>query len=200
VSILYFNLEVKSEMNPLASYACGMAARSTCTAAAAAPRWLSDDEQRAWIAVANLIVQLPGALDAQLQRDSGINLFEYMVLSRLSMTPDRTSRMSDLAEPTGGSLSRLSNVIKRLEQRGFVRREPDPGDGRYTNAILTEPGWEKVVAAAPGHVAAVRHLVLDPLGPAQIAALGEIGEQLRAHLRGECAGAAAHQIEDLPDC
>jgi hypothetical protein len=79
------------------------------------------------------------------------------------------------------------------------RREPDPGDGRYTNAILTEPGWKKVVAAAPGHVAAVRHLVLDPLGPAQIAALGEIGEQLRAHVRGECAG-AAHQIEDAPDC
>ena len=187
-------------MTSLASYACDMAARSTCTAAAAAPRWLSDDEQRAWIAVANLIVQLPGALDAQLQRESGINLFEYMVLSRLSMTPDRTSRMSDLAEPTGGSLSRLSNVIKRLEQRGFVRREPDPGDGRYTNAILTEPGWEKVVAAAPGHVAAVRHLVLDPLGPDQIAALGEIGEQLRTHVRGECAGAAARQIEDASDC
>ena len=199
MSILDFNLEVKSEVNPLASYACGMAARSTCTAAAAAPRWLSDDEQRAWIAVANLVVQLPGALDAQLQRESGINLFEYMVLSRLSMTPDRTSRMCDLAEPTGGSLSRLSNVIKRLEQRGFVRREPDPGDGRYTNAILTEPGWEKVVAAAPGHVAAVRHLVLDPLGPAQIAALGEIGEQLRTHVRGECAG-ASHQIEDASDC
>ena len=187
-------------MNLRASYACGMAARSARTAAAAAPRWLSDDEQQAWIAVANLILQLPGALDAQLQRESGINLFEYMVLSRLSMAPDRTSRMSELAEPTGGSLSRLSNVIKRLEQRGFVRREPDPGDGRYTNAILTEPGWEKVVAAAPGHVAAVRHLVLDPLGPAQIAALGEIGEQLRAHIRGECAGAAAHQIEDDSDC
>ena len=143
------------------------------------------------MAVAHLIVQLPGVLDAQLQRESGINLFEYMVLSRLSMAPGRTSRMSELAEPTGGSLSRLSNVIKRLEQRGFVRREPDPGDGRYTNAILTEPGWEKVVAAAPGHVAAVRHLVLDPLGPAQIAALAEIGEQLRTHVRGQCADAGA---------
>ena len=198
MSILYFKLEVKPGKALLAAYPCGMAARSTQTAAAAAPRWLSDDEQRAWITVAHLVLQLPGVLDAQLQRESGINLFEYMVLSRLSMAPDRTSRMSELAEPTGGSLSRLSNVIKRLEQRGFVRREPDPGDGRYTNAILTEPGWEKVVAAAPGHVAAVRHLVLDPLGPAQIAALGEIAEQLRTHVRGECA--AAHQIEDAPDC
>ena len=198
MSILDFNLEVKREMNPLASYACGMAARSTCTAAAAAPRWLSDHEQRAWIAVANLIVQLPGALDAQLQRESGINLFEYMVLSRLSMTPDRTSRMSDLAEPTGGSLSRLSNVIKRLEQRAFVRREPDPGDGRYTNAILTEPGWEKVVAAAPATWRPSGTWYSTRSAP-PIAALGEIGEQLRTHVRGECAG-ASHQIEDASDC
>jgi DNA-binding MarR family transcriptional regulator len=102
------------------------------------------------------------------------------------MAPGRTLRMSELAELTGGSLSRLSNVVKRLEQRKFVRREPDPSDGRYTNAILTDPGWKKVVAAAPGHVAAVRHLVIDPLGPDQIAALSEIGEHLRSHVRGEC--------------
>ena len=171
MSILYFKLEVKPEVKP-AGLVCLRYGRSLPqTAAAAAPRWLSDDEQQAWIAVAHLILQLPGALDAQLQRDSGINLFEYMVLSRLSMAPDRTSRMSELAEESSGSLSRLSNVIKRLEQRGLVRREPDPGDGRYTNAILTEPGWEKVVAAAPGHVAAVRHLVLDPLDPAQATTL-----------------------------
>lgn len=181
-----------------------MATRSIRKAATAAPRWLSDEEQQAWIAVAHLVLQLPGALDTQVQRDSGINLFEYLVLSRLSMAPDRTLRMSELSELAGGSPSRLSNVIKRLEQRGFVRREPDPGDGRYTNAILTQPGWGKVVAAAPGHVAAVRHLVLDPLVPTQITALGEIGELLRTHLRnylrGECGSAAAHQIEDGTEC
>ena len=120
-----------------------MAARSTRTAAAAAPRWLSDNEQQAWIAVAHLVLQLPGALDTQLQRDSGINLFEYLVLSRLSMAPERTLRMSELAELVGGSLSRLSNVVRRLEQRGFVRREPDPANRRYTNAILTEPGGRR---------------------------------------------------------
>jgi DNA-binding MarR family transcriptional regulator len=174
-----------------------MAARSSRKAAIDAPRWLSEEEQRAWVAVAHLVMQLPGALDTQVQRDSGINLFEYLVLSRLSMADDRTLRMSELSELAGGSLSRLSNVIKRLEQRGFVRREPDPDDGRYTNAILTTSGWEKVVAAAPGHVAAVRHLVVDPLEPAQISALGDIGEQLRTHLRdylrGGCDSTASHQ-------
>jgi DNA-binding MarR family transcriptional regulator len=160
-----------------------MPARPTRTAAATAPRWLSDTEQQAWIAVAHLVLQLPGALDTQLQRDSGINLFEYLVLSRLSMAPDRTLRMSELSELVGGSLSRLSNVVRRLEQRGFVRREPDPDNGRYTNAILTESGWTKVVAAAPGHVAAVRHLVFDPLDASQITALGRVGEQLLAQLQ-----------------
>jgi DNA-binding MarR family transcriptional regulator len=120
------------------------------------------------------------------------------------MADDRTLRMSELSELAGGSLSRLSNVIKRLEQRGFVQREPDSDDGRYTNAILTSSGWEKVVAAAPGHVAAVRHLVVDPLGPTQITALGQIGERLRTHLRnylrGECTSAAAHHIEDATEC
>jgi len=164
---------------------------------AAAPQWLSQAEQQAWIAVAHLILQLPGALDAQLQRDSGISLFEYLTLSRLSMEPRQTLRMSELAELTGGSLSRLSNVIKRLEQRKFVRRESDPDDGRYTNAILTASGWKKVVAAAPGHAAAVRHLVIDPLEPEQITALSEIGDHLRRHVRGAC-DAAAGRRDDYP--
>lgn len=166
-----------------------MSARAARSDEAAAPRWLSEEEQRAWMAVAHLVLQLPGALDSQLQRDSGLNLFEYLVLSRLSMAPDRRLRMGELAEMSGGSQSRLSNVVKRLEHRGFARREPDPADGRYTNAVLTEEGWATVVDAAPGHVDAVRHLVLDPLAADQIRALSEIGEQLRAHVRGECAGA-----------
>lgn len=159
-----------------------------------APRWLSEEEQRAWVAVAHLVVQLPGVLDTQLQRDSGLRLFEYLALSRLSMAPGRRLRMSELAELTGGSLSRLSNVVKRLEQRGFVQREPDPDNGRYTNAILTEPGWEKVVAAAPGHVAAVRDLVIDPLDPSQLSALAEIGEELRARLRRGCDEGVREEI------
>ena len=172
-------------IRPRTSYPHGMAVR-TIRPAPVAPRWLSEEEQRAWIAVAHLVVQLPGVLDSQLQRDSDLKLFEYLALSRLSMAPDRTLRMSELAVLTGGSLSRLSNVIKRLEQRGFVRREPDPDNGRYTNAILTEPGWDKVVAAAPGHVAAVRQLVIDPLDPGQLSALAEIGEELRARLSAGC--------------
>ena len=127
------------------------------------PRWLDAEEQRTWIALASLVLRLPGALDAQLQRDAGLSHFEYLVLSGLSMAPGRTMRMSELAVVAEGSLSRLSQVVGRLEKRDLVRRTPDPADGRYTLAILTDPGWHKVVEAAPGHVEAVRGFVFDPL-------------------------------------
>src|SRR5215472_7171464 len=112
----------------------------------AGPRWLGADEQAAWRQVAALLFRLPGALDVQLQRDAGISHFEYMVLSSLSEAPGRTLRMSDLAANASGSLSRLSHVVSRLEKRGWVRREPCPGDGRYVNAVLTDEGMAKVVA------------------------------------------------------
>jgi len=105
------------------------------------PTWLTEQEHNAWLGVATIALQLPAVLDAQLQRDAGIGFYEYSVLSWLSMSPERTLRMSQLAELTRGSLSRLSNVVKRLEQREFVRRAPDPTNGRYTNAFLTDAGW-----------------------------------------------------------
>lgn len=82
--------------------------------------------------------------------------------------------MSVLAAHADGSLPRLSQVIARLERRGLVRRIPDPDDGRYTLAVLTDAGWDAVVAAAPGHVEAVRNLVLDPLTKSKTRQLRDI--------------------------
>ena len=123
-------------------------------------------------------MRLPAALDTQLQRDSGLTHFEYLVLMGLSEVPDRTRRMSELAGFVSGSLSRLSHVVSRLERRGWVRREPCPEDGRSTNAILTEAGWDTLVAAAPGHVAEVRRLVIDDLTETQLRHLRDIGRQV----------------------
>src|SRR6266568_104250 len=145
------------------------------------PRWLDVEEQHAWLAFVSTLVRLPAALDAQMQRDAGISHYEYFVLAGLSMAAGRTLRMSDLAEFTEGSLARLSNVVARLEKRGWVRRTPDPADGRCTLAILTEQGWAKVAESAPGHVEQVRRLVFDPLTRAQQRQLRQIsGRVLRA--------------------
>ena len=142
------------------------------------PRWLDGDEQRTWMALVSTLVRLPSALDAQLQRDAGISHFEYQVMAGLSMSPERTLRMSELAAFADGSLSRLSQVVGRLEKRGWVRRGPDPADGRYTLAVLTGDGWDKVVATAPGHVEAVRRFVFDPLTKAQQRHLRDIGRRI----------------------
>jgi DNA-binding MarR family transcriptional regulator len=148
------------------------------------PPWLSDEEQQTWLQVATIALQLPGLLHAQLQRDADLGLFDYMVLSWLSMSPGRKMRMGELARLARGSMSRLSNVVKRLEQREFVERTPDPSDGRYTIARLTDTGWERVVSAAPGHVRAVRRLVLDPLTAEQVVALDEVAGRIADTIRG----------------
>jgi DNA-binding MarR family transcriptional regulator len=142
--------------------------------------WLSDEQQAAWRPFAALMIRLPAALDAQLQKEAGITQFDYLVLSSLSEAEGRTLRMSELAALASGSLSRLSHVVSRLEGKGWVRREPCPGDGRFINAVLTDAGWDKVVATAPGHVAAVRQLVVDVLSRETFGELGEISTKLLA--------------------
>jgi DNA-binding MarR family transcriptional regulator len=141
-------------------------------------RWLDRDEQQIWYSFAYALVRLPAALDARMQRDAGLSQFEYMVISALSMAPERTLRMSVLADYTASTLSRLSNVVAKLEARGWVRRTVDPTDRRASNAFLTDDGWAKVVASAPGHVDEVRRLIFDPLTQAQQRQLGQIAERI----------------------
>lgn len=105
-------------------------------------------------------------------------MVEYMALAMLSEAPERTLRMSTLAEHTSTSLSRLSHMVKRLEGRGYVRREPDPSDGRFTNAVLLPTGMSKLEAAAPDHVAYIRHLVVDNLSGERLRRLGQDAERI----------------------
>jgi DNA-binding MarR family transcriptional regulator len=149
------------------------------------PRWLDAEQQQVWYVFAYALNRLPAALDAQMQRDAGISEYEYMVLSALSMAPQRTLRMSVLARYTASTLSRLSNVVSRLEKRGWVGRTPDPDDGRASLATLTAKGRDKVVASAPGHVAEVQRLLFDPLTRAQQRQLGQIAERILRAIEGD---------------
>ena len=142
-------------------------------------QWLSADEKDAWTGLVALMLLLPGRLESPLQSSSGLTLFEYLVLSHMSEAPNRRLRMSELAFLANGSLSRLSNVVKRFEHRGWVERSPDPTDGRFTIAALTAPGYEVVVAAAPVHLRSVREIVLDPLDAADRRALVRIASKMR---------------------
>ncbi|MFT2817158.1 MarR family winged helix-turn-helix transcriptional regulator [Leifsonia sp. A12D58] len=136
------------------------------------PRWLDENQQAVWQDLLTVVIALPTLLDRQLEHDAGTTNFEYSVLARLSMAEGGTIRLSDLAAQCDSSLPRLSKVMVRFEQRGWVTRSPDPDNGRYTLATLTETGMQKVVESAPGHVNRVRELVFDPLTAAQQRNLG----------------------------
>jgi DNA-binding MarR family transcriptional regulator len=141
-------------------------------------KWLTDAELDSWLSLVRLMTWLPWSIDQQLRRDSNLGMVEYQVLAMLSKSPERTMRMSSLAEVTNASLSRLSHLFKRLEQRDLVRRQPDPADWRFTNAILTDKGLQTLVEAAPGHVAHVRSLVIDVLSTEQLRRLGRDADRI----------------------
>ncbi|WP_300267046.1 MarR family winged helix-turn-helix transcriptional regulator [Microbacterium sp.] len=146
---------------------------------------LSTDELHVWASVATMLERLPTALDAHLQRDSGLTHFEHGILFALESTDERTLRLSTLAEYASCTLSRLSRAVTRLERKGWVHRTIDPSDGRFTLAVLTDDGHDKVVQSTPGHEDLVRRLVFDTLTAAQVRQLGAISKRISAAIGPE---------------
>jgi len=176
----HFNEQVKcGTLDRCCCYHGGMTAIERPQAVGAhADLWLTPDQLASWLSVVRMFTRLPWAIDAQLQRDADLSMMEYMTMAILSTSPEQTLRMSDLAERVSSSLSRLSHLVKRLECRGYVRREADPADGRFTNAILLPAGMGKLESAAPGHVAYVRQLVIDNLSAERLRRLGQDAERI----------------------
>lgn len=135
--------------------------------------WLTAEQQVWWRSYLLGSARLTEALGRQLEQDSGLSLSEYEVLVRLSEAGDRSVRMAELAASLVHSRSRLTHTVNRLERRGLVERRPCAADGRGINAVLTDQGWHMLVAAAPGHVRAVREHLVDRLTGDQLRALGE---------------------------
>jgi DNA-binding MarR family transcriptional regulator len=145
-------------------------------------QWLTDAELDSWLSVVRLMTWLPWSIDHQLRQDSDLGMVEYQVMARLSQSPERTLKMGMLADLVNSSQSRLSHLVRRLEERGLVRREPDPADGRFINAILTDKGFQVLAQAAPGHVAHVRSLVIDVLSPEQLRRFGVLADRIMSRI------------------
>jgi DNA-binding MarR family transcriptional regulator len=144
------------------------------------PRWLNTDEQHTWRESIQAWQWLLAAVDVQLQRDSGMPLAYYEILVRLSEAPDRSLRMTQLAEASSSSKSRVSHAVARLEERGWVRRMDCPTDRRGQIATLTDQGFAALSAAAPGHVEQVRRVLFDALSAEQLRQLDGISAAILA--------------------
>ena len=147
-----------------------------------ATRWLDAEEQKAWRAWLYSSQLLHERLDRELTRTTGISHAYYEILVQLSEAPDRRMRMSQLADRSLSSRSRLSHAVTRLEERGWVAREVCVEDGRGQLAVLTDAGFAALEAAAPVHVSGVRTHLFDQLTPEQVTAMRDLGETLLRHL------------------
>ena len=156
--------------------------RSPYTSAVTERRWLDADERRTWLAFVYATKLFFEQVERDLQRDANLPFAYYEILVILSESPDHSMRMSELADATLSSRSRLSHAVGRLEAAGWVRRESCPSDRRGSFAVLTDPGYAVLEAAAPGHVDSVRAHLFDQLSPDQLDALRDIGETLARHL------------------
>lgn len=148
-------------------------------------RWLTEDEQRSWRAWLSASTLLYDRLNRELQAQHGLTMADYEILVRLSESPDRRMRMSDLAEVTLSSRSRLSHQIDRMVKAGLVERQQCEADRRGAFAVLTETGWTTLVAAAPDHVEGVRAHLVDQLSAREFAALGASCRKIADPLEAE---------------
>jgi DNA-binding MarR family transcriptional regulator len=146
------------------------------------PRWLGDEEQRAWRAFLNVQARLQRRLNRRLLRETGLSDAEYGVLVALSEAPDGRLRVFQLREEMQWEKSRLTHQVTRMTERGLVERQPCPDDPRGAFVALTGPGRAAIEAAAPRHVTHVRRWFVDVLTPEQLAALGAISDTVLAAL------------------
>lgn len=148
-------------------------------------RWLTDTEQHVWRQYLAATRLVETEIDRQLQRDAGLPATYFEILVALSESPDRTLRMSELADLVKFSRSRLSHAVAKMEQSGWIQRRDCPSDKRGAFAVLTQAGFDILSSVAPSHVNQVRALVFDVLSEDQIEQLGEICATIRKANAGQ---------------
>jgi len=161
--------------------------------------WLTTEQQQHWRAYLAATTLLDEKLSRELQAAHGLTLADYEILVRLSEAPDRRLRMSQLAAHTLASRSRLSHQVDRLEKSGVVERQACESDRRGANAVLTQHGWDVLVAAAPTHVSGVRRHLVDLLTAEEFAAMGKALAIVASHLQGmqpDCENSSVGVLTD----
>ena len=132
---------------------------------------LSPTEEAFFRALSHVLIAVPKVFEADLMREHGMSMSEYMTLMHLSEAPDRRMRMSDLAAAANLSLSGMTRTVQRLEKQEQVRREKSACDGRTCHAILTPLGLQVLEDAWPTHLVSARRHVLDHLAGVDLEAI-----------------------------
>ncbi|MEU9154183.1 MarR family winged helix-turn-helix transcriptional regulator [Streptomyces sp. NPDC048417] len=152
--------------------------------------WLDERETRAWIAYQRMRIEVNEVLARRLARDFGLTEADFVVLLRLSNSPEHRLRARDMAAALHWERSRLSRQVSRMETRGTVMRAPSEGDARGYDVVLTDAGRAAFKAAWPAWKAGIRHCFADVLSPEQLDSLTDIAEAIDSHYSAQhCPGA-----------
>jgi DNA-binding MarR family transcriptional regulator len=141
------------------------------------PDPFSPEEFAAWRGMLRLRETVTRAIDARLRAEHGLSIDDYGILITLVGQPDQRQRMSQLGEQRLLTPSGITRAVARLEERGLLRRDQDPADGRAYFATLTPEGARQLRAAQRTHHAIVRELYLSRLSAREVAQLGALFEK-----------------------
>jgi DNA-binding MarR family transcriptional regulator len=142
-------------------------------------------EDRAWRALIRTSTLLPRHLNNDMMDARRVSLSEFGLLLHLSESEESTLRMSDLADATGLSPSRVTRAVEGLRKRGWVQKTPDATDGRATTVTLTDTGRAQAAEAYTVQVADARRILFDHLSADDVGRLGEMLSNLAHLLRNE---------------
>jgi DNA-binding MarR family transcriptional regulator len=144
--------------------------------------------QEAWVGLLETHKRLTRALEAELESRHGLGLSALEMMGRLAAAEDRILRLTDVAELTGLSLSRVSRITDSLEARGLVERRQCPVDARARNAWLTDAGLDLLRAAQASHFASVQARFFDRMEPGEVAILADLFGRFAPGAADACGG------------
>jgi len=152
----------------------------------AEPNWLTPQEDRAWRAYRHAHHRLAVRIFRHLHQDSGLTEADYLVLAVLSEYPTGRLPARQMCLWLQWEKSRLAHQLRRMEERGFLVREPNPADARSVMICLLPAGRRTIVDAAPQHVYNVRRHFIDLFTPAELETLADLNERILRHLAEDC--------------
>ncbi|MFB9447408.1 MarR family winged helix-turn-helix transcriptional regulator [Dactylosporangium vinaceum] len=153
------------------------------------PRWLNEQEERAWRGLMAMEDGLTAFIDRRLRTRCGLSHADYQVLAHLSEAAGGRLRSFELGDRLHWEKSRLSQHLTRMQGRGLVARERSEADQRGAVVTITAEGLELISAAARQHVADARDAVIDQLTAAELRTLATITDKVRRRLAAlESAG------------
>jgi DNA-binding MarR family transcriptional regulator len=148
----------------------------------ARPQRLDERQRLMWKAYRDLYRELSTVLEDQLLRDAGLSGSEYAVLVELSHSPDGVLRARELGSELGWDRSRLSHLVRRMENRRLVAREECEEDARGSMVRLTDSGRATVDGVAPEHSEAVRRYFFNALSKDELETFASVVDRLRENL------------------